>query len=127
MGKAWVVAGVVIDHEVPVSAGDDSVLFPVWAGASTATVLGSGSLLTVTSVIRAYCGEDGWLICSDDTVLSVASGMVIVLPIAWPKGVTHAVSGLPSVAAQPPIAGTPVRRRLAVVPFQPISVAMTES
>src|SRR4051794_23645929 len=64
---------------------------------------------------------------SDVSVVGDASGIVNALPIALPNGDTHSVDGSPSVAAQPPIAGTPVRRWLAVVPVQPSRAAMVAS
>ena len=74
MVTASLVAVMVIDSEVPVSAGNEMVLLPLASGGSTATVSDPDSLLTVTSVMIAYWDDAGWLICSDDTVLRRPAG-----------------------------------------------------
>ena len=57
----------------------------------------------------------------------VETGTVSVGPIGRPNGVIQAVSGSPSVAAQPPAVGIPVSRSDAVAPESPSSSAITES
>ena len=93
----------------PESAGNISVLMPRASGSGTETVFVVEPAAMVTSVMVPNWADAGWRMVKVVIARCESSGMCSEAPSAAPNGDIHDVDGSPSVAAHPPIAGTPAR------------------